>query len=213
MLDQAAHELQGASESLRGLERQSKGRGRGVAYRSELGLLPALVIGQLSVHERQTLEGMVLLDGPVQMRATVLAGVAEDGGILVHDSELVAVLGHFDLVVGDDGDDGEESACWLPALGAAASMLVQDVALQFDFDGVSLAEAFESAAREIGVALGKTVVDQRVQRRGHVASEVLSFTVSADDVWRSLVRAVIVEAGSTKQTGRGRGRDILLSSR
>lgn len=140
----------------------------GVTYSSELRLLPALVIGQFGVHERQALEGMVLLDGPVHVHTTVLAGVAEDGGILVDDGQLIAVLGDFDLVIWDNGDDGEEGTSWLPALGAAASMLVQDVALQLDFDGVTLAVAFEGASGEVGVSFGEAVVDGRVQSRSHV---------------------------------------------
>lgn len=92
--------------------------------RGELGLLPALVVRQVDVHEAQALEGMVLLDGPVQVHPAVLAGVAQDRGVFVHDSQFVAVLGHLDLVVGDDADDREERAFGLITLGTAACMIV-----------------------------------------------------------------------------------------
>ena len=51
--------------------------------RSELRLLPSLTITQLRMHKVKTLESMVLLNAPVHVSATVLAGDASNSGIRV----------------------------------------------------------------------------------------------------------------------------------
>jgi len=131
--------------------------------RSELRLLPAFLVGQLDVHEIKPLERVVLLDATVQMDAALLARVAEDGDVLVHDLQLVPVRGHFDVVDGDDCDDGEQSALGLPALRAATGVVVEDVARQGDFDGIARAVAMKLAAGEVVAALRQAIVDQRVE--------------------------------------------------
>jgi len=127
--------------------------------RRKLWLLPALRIAQLDMHETQPLESMILLDRAVHVYAALLAGCAEDGCVLVEYGELVLVLGDLYVRVWSDSDDGEESALGSPALTASASMVVEDVALQFDLDGIGFAVALQSAAREVALTLGETIVD------------------------------------------------------
>ena len=101
------------------------------------------------------------------MRAAGAAGVALNCGVCVDHAELVGVGGHLDGVFGDDSDDGEERARGLPALGAAAGVVVGDVALEVYDNFVLGAAAVEVTARELGVALGHAFVDGRVERESH----------------------------------------------
>ncbi|KAG7149895.1 hypothetical protein HYQ46_001185 [Verticillium longisporum] len=101
----------------------------------KLGLLPALLIGQLGMDKVEALEGVVLLDTAIQMNAAAGASVAQDSGARVDNGQLVAVGRHLELVNGHGGDDGEQSTLWLPALGTAAGMVVDDVAAESDLQG------------------------------------------------------------------------------
>lgn len=130
---------------------------------SELGLLPALLVGELDVDKVKTLEGMLLLDAAKQVDATVTAGVSLNSSTLVDDGELVSVGGDLELVAGNDSDDGEESTLRLPALGAATGVVVGDLTLEGDLDGVGGALASELATREAGRALGDALVDAGVE--------------------------------------------------
>ena len=88
--------------------------------------------------EVQAVEGVgLVLDAAVHVGAAALAGVALDGGRGVDDLQLVAVLGHRDVVARHNGDDREHRAFRLPALGAAAGMVVGDVAPIATFTGSS----------------------------------------------------------------------------
>lgn len=121
---------------------------------SELGLLPALRIGKLNVDEVETVEWVLLLDTAEQVNAAGLAGVTLDGGarvdaknqimlevatgclsraIYVH-VQLVTVGSDLDVVTGQNANEGEERTSGLPAFGAAAEVVVSDVALQGDSD-------------------------------------------------------------------------------
>lgn len=93
----------------------------------ELGLLPALLGAELGVDEIEALEGVVDLDAAVQVGAAAGAGVALDRGLGVHDAELRLVGRDRQVVPRHDADDAEERACGLPALGAAAGVVVGDV--------------------------------------------------------------------------------------
>lgn len=75
------------------------------------------------------------------MDATFLAGSPKNGGIGVHDGEFVLVLRDRHVRVGCDSDDGEKCTVWFPALRASARVVVEDIALEFDFDGIRLAMA------------------------------------------------------------------------
>lgn len=119
------------------------------------------------MHKVEALEGVVLLDAAEEVHAAVLAGVALDGGGLVDDGQLGPVGGHGELVAGHDGNHGEERAGGLPALGAAAGVVVEDVGGERHFDGGGAALAVQLAAGEVGAALGEAVVDEGVERRRH----------------------------------------------
>ena len=136
--------------------------------RRKLRLLPTPLIRQLHVHKVQPLERViVLLDAAEHVRAAGAAGVALNCGVCVDDVELVAVGGHLHGVFGDDSDDGEERARGFPAFGAAAGVVVGDVALEAYDHLVLGAAAVEVSSRELGVAFGDAFVDGRVEGESH----------------------------------------------
>src|SRR5581483_6173427 len=105
---------------------------------------------QLRVNEVQSVERMSLvLDAAIHMRAARLAGVALDGLRGVDDMKLVAVFEHGHGVARHHGDDRERRAVRLPALGAAAGMVMRDVALDADLDRLVLAFADQRSAGKI----------------------------------------------------------------
>lgn len=67
------------------------------------------------------------------MNTTLLACMSLESGILVEDRQFALVGSDFDVVDGNDSNDGEESTSWLPALRTAAGMVVEDIALDSDF--------------------------------------------------------------------------------
>lgn len=84
------------------------------------------------MHEIQTLEGVVVLDTAVHVRAALLARVAVDRGVGVDDAEFVFVGCYADSFTRDDADDGEERPGGFPAFRTAAGVVVCDVALEVD---------------------------------------------------------------------------------
>ena len=62
------------------------------------------------------------------MYSTFFAGVTLDGSFGVSDGQFVLVGCDLDVLDGNDANDGEESAGWLPALGAATGMVMENVA-------------------------------------------------------------------------------------
>lgn len=94
--------------------------------RRKLRLLPLVLLRpELCVNEIQTLEGVVDFDAAEHVHAAVLARVALDRRRRVHDLELLRVGRDPKLVAGYDADDGEERALRLPALGAAACLVLR----------------------------------------------------------------------------------------
>src|SRR4030095_4891706 len=91
-------------------------------------------------------------DASVHVYAAAVAGMALDRGAAIDHGELLAVGGHAYVVLRHDGDHGEHRARRLPALGAAAGVVVSDVALDGDGDGIRGAVAAERAALEFLVA-------------------------------------------------------------
>ncbi len=63
--------------------------------------------------------------------------MALDEGGRIDDCERVAVFDDLDIVGRDDGDDREDGTIRLPALCAAAGVVVGDVALDADCDGIA----------------------------------------------------------------------------
>jgi hypothetical protein len=131
----------------------------------KLRLLPALVVAQLDVHKVQPPERMRRLDAAVQMHAAVPARVALDRGRGVDNVQFVRVGGDGERGGGEDADDGEQGAGGLPALGAAAGVVVGDVAGEGDLDFVAGAVAVEFSPGEVGRAFGDAVVDEGVDGR------------------------------------------------
>lgn len=80
------------------------------------------------MYEIQALEWVVLLDASVHVHAAVLAGVALDHGGLIDDFEFVFARRDFKLLDGYNADDGEEGVFRLPAFGAAARVVVGNIA-------------------------------------------------------------------------------------
>lgn len=103
----------------------------------ELGLLPALVLGELDVDEVEALEGVVLLDAAEEVDAALAAGVALDHSLRVDDLELVGIGGHAQLVTRHDGHDAEQRALGLPALGAPARVVVCHLTAESHLDWVA----------------------------------------------------------------------------
>ena len=99
------------------------------------------------------------------MDTAFFAGVTLDRSVWVKDGELVLVGCDFNVLDGNDAYDSEESTSWLPALGAATRMIVEDVAGYLNLDFVGWAVAMQLSAVEIGIAPGETVVDQWMKRR------------------------------------------------
>ena len=99
--------------------------------------------------EVQPVERMALvLDAAVHMGAADLAGVTLDRRRASTIAQLVFVLQHRDVFARHHGDDGEGRAVGLPAFGAAAGVVVGDVALDGDLDGAVAAFADQRAARK-----------------------------------------------------------------
>src|SRR5262245_40374893 len=114
--------------------------------RRESWCCPTTFLEQLGVDEIQAVEGMArVLDAAVHMRAAGLAGVALDHRGPVDDLEFVAVFEHGHVLPRHDGDDGEVRTLGLPAFGAAASVVVGDIALDPDLDRFVLAFADQGA--------------------------------------------------------------------
>ena len=94
----------------------------------ELRRRPAGFLEQFGMDEVEAVERMLgVLDPPVHVDAAALAGIALDGGARIDDGEFVAVLRHRQVGARHHGDDGEDRAGRLPALGAAAGMVVGDL--------------------------------------------------------------------------------------
>src|SRR5262249_992692 len=110
--------------------------------------------------EVKTIERVTLvLDAAVHVGTACLASVALDhcGGI--DDLQLVAILEHRHVLTGHHRDDRECCASRLPALGAAAGMVVGDVALDADLDRLVLAFADDGPAGENAGAFLYATVD------------------------------------------------------
>src|SRR6202048_2250637 len=91
---------------------------------------PAAFGEKFGMDEVETIERMPLvLDAAVHMRPAILAGVALDRRRRVDNLQLVAVFENRHAVARDNSDDRKGGALRLPAFGAAAGMIVGDIAL------------------------------------------------------------------------------------
>lgn len=132
----------------------------------ELRFLPALLIAEFDVDEIEAFERVVFHDSAKEVHAAFFARVALNCGVGVDDVEFGSVLDDFEVVDWDDSDNGEEGSLGLPALGAAAGVVVGDVAGDLDFDLVGCAVALQRAAIEACAALGQAIVDSGVEIEG-----------------------------------------------
>src|SRR5512134_2141314 len=113
-----------------------------------------------------------VLDPAVHMRTAGLAGVPLDRRRRVDNLQLVAILEHFHIVARDHGDDGEGCPCGLPALGAAAGVVVGHIALDGDLDRLVRALADEGAAGKTARPLLYAAVDRWVDMNSHGLSSL-----------------------------------------
>src|SRR5207237_5063192 len=87
--------------------------------RAEPWGLPAALLRQLDMEEVEAEEGVSLvLDASVHVHTATGAGVALDGGLLVHDIELLVVRGQADLVSSGYADQRERRDYGLSGVGA-----------------------------------------------------------------------------------------------
>src|ERR1700722_9819887 len=87
-----------------------------------------------------------VLDPPEHMGAADLAGVPLDSLRGIDDVKFVAVLQNGHVISRNHRHHREDHAVRLPALGAAAGVIVRDVALDTDLDLLVLAFADERSA-------------------------------------------------------------------
>src|SRR5260221_12365279 len=103
-----------------------------------------------------------VLDAAVHVYATIPAGVALNGGVGIHDFQLVGILGHTELVARHDRDLREHRARGLPAFGASTDVIIGALGRNAHLDGIARAFAHERAPREVPRAGPHAVVHWRV---------------------------------------------------
>ena len=113
--------------------------------------------------EVQPEEGMAaVLDAAIHMNAAALAGMPLNGGGGIHDRKFVRVRRDADIIARHHRDLREQGAFGLPALRAAAGMIVSDLPLDRHLNGVLVAMEGKRPAREIRRAGFYTLIDGRV---------------------------------------------------
>src|SRR5580704_6966446 len=90
-----------------------------------------------------------LLDATIHMCAADLARVTLNGRTGIDNGQLVAVLGHRDLVTRRHGHYREQRTLGLPALRAAAGMVVRRLGLDGNLDRVLGAFTHQRAASKV----------------------------------------------------------------
>jgi hypothetical protein len=103
-----------------------------------------------------------VLDAAVHVHAAIPAGVALNGGVGIHDFELVGILGHTQLVARHDGDLREHRARGLPAFGASTDVIIGALGRNAHLDGIARAFARERTPREVRRAGPHAVVHCRM---------------------------------------------------
>src|SRR5665213_191603 len=135
----------------RGYERR-KSRSRRATFGEEFG-----------VDEVQAVERMgLVLDAAIHMGAADLAGVPLDGLRGIDDVKLVAVFKNGHAIARDHGHHRESGSVGLPALGAAAGVIVGDIPLDADLDRLVLAFADKCTAGKGALALLYTIINRWV---------------------------------------------------
>ncbi|MNE48738.1 hypothetical protein D3C80_1432220 [compost metagenome] len=106
-----------------------------------------------------------VLDAAIQVHAALAAGVPLNGRLGVDHRQFLGMLGDPELVARHHCDQGEQRALGLPALGAAAGVIVGRLRGNLHPHGVLGAAADEGAAGEILGTRLDAVVDRRVNRK------------------------------------------------
>lgn len=111
------------------------------------------------MHKVQALERMFLLNTSKHMNAALFASITLDHSGLINDMNLALTGLDLDLVRWDSSNDREECAFRFPALGAAAGVVVGDIASELNLHWIGGAFADECAAVEVLVAWLDAVVN------------------------------------------------------
>src|SRR6266852_148675 len=104
----------------------------------------------------------LVLDSPVHVHAATAARVSLDGRVRVDDLQLVPICGHAELVARDDRDLREQCAGRLPALRAAASVVMSALARDRYGDLLVGTFAIQRAASEVWSRGRNAIVDRGV---------------------------------------------------
>src|SRR5260370_41786926 len=119
----------------------------------------------------------LVLEAAIHGGAADAAGMALNRGGSIDDLELVAVFQLLHIVARNDSNHGEGGAFGFPAFGAAAGVVMRDVAGDGDLDRPVLAFADQGSAGESSGTFLDAVVNRRVDANGH-GSILLVFDVS-----------------------------------
>src|SRR5262249_52036266 len=86
---------------------------------------------------------LCVLDAAVHVHAAIPAGVPLNGGIGIHDFELVGALGNTELVARHNGNLRKQCARGLPAFGASTDVIIGTLGRDAHLDGIARAFAHE----------------------------------------------------------------------
>src|SRR5262245_54127223 len=118
--------------------------------------------------EVEAIERMTgILDAAVHVSSAGVAGAALDHRRWIDDLQLVAILEHRHVLAWHDRDNREGRPFRFPALGAAAGVVVGDVALDADFNRPIRAFADQRAAGKSARAFLDAIVDRWVELDSH----------------------------------------------
>ena len=109
----------------------------------------------------------LVLDAPVHVHAAVLAGMALDGRLGIDDRQLVGVRDDLQPLARHDCHLREKGALRLPALGAAAHMVVRGLPRDLHFHLVVRALAPKRAAGEVLRRRLDSIVHSWMYRESH----------------------------------------------
>jgi len=102
----------------------------------------------------------LVLDPSVHMRSADATSMPLDCRGWIDHLELIAIFENSDVVARHHRDYGKDRPVRLPAFGAAAGVIVGDIALDADLDRPVLAFANQGSAGEIGRALFNAVINR-----------------------------------------------------
>jgi hypothetical protein len=98
----------------------------------------------------------------------------------IDDLKLVGIGGDLEIVARHHRDHRKQRALRLPALGAAADMIVGGIAFDPDLDRIAGAFAMKRPAGEISITGLDAVIDGRMDLDGTVADFVILVALSPE---------------------------------